>query len=94
MGNKLEGPRGCDNHKAKPLNLKLTYQATQHPNNTRTVSTSVDYVMELEKLDDDDNDDDDDDDDHDDGDGGDSGDGGATLVHTVTLLTYAKTARL
>jgi len=37
--------------------------------------------MELEKFDDDDNDDDD-------------GDGGAALVHTVTLLTYAKPARL
>jgi len=45
--------------------------------------------MELENFNDDNDDDDDDD-----SDGGDSGDGGATLVHTVTLLTYAKPARL
>jgi hypothetical protein len=91
VGNKLEGLRGCDNHKTKLLNLKLTYQTTQHHNN-RIVSTAVDYVIELQMFDDDD-----DSNDGDDGDGGDvsdSGDSGATLVHTLTLLTHAKLARL
>jgi hypothetical protein len=95
VGNKLEGLRGCDNHKAKLLNLKLTYQTTQHHNN-KIVSTAVDYVIELQMFDDDDDDnyDDNNGDGGDGGDSGDSGDSGATMVHTVTLLTYAKLARV
>jgi hypothetical protein len=72
--------------KPKLLDLKLSYQTAQHHNDNRIVSTAVDYVIELQMFDDDSNDDD--------GDGGDDGANGATLVHTATLLTCAKLARL
>jgi len=71
------------------LNLELTYLTTQHLNKVRIVSTAVDYVIDLQMFDNDNNVDDDDG-----GGGDDGGDSCATLFHTVTLLTFAKLARL